>query len=53
MRALVSPSDSRIRSTEARDSSIVVYLDYQLQTIEHIQESILVFELTRSISPSS
>ena len=53
LRALVSPSDSRIRSTEAGESSIVVHPDYQLQTTEHIQEPILVSEVTGSISPSS
>ena len=53
LRALVSPSDSRIRSTEARESSIVVHPDYQLQTTEHIQEPISVSELTGSVSPSS
>ena len=53
LRALVSPSDSRIRSKKVGESYIVVHPDYQLQTIEHIQEPISIFKVTGSISPSS
>ena len=53
LRALVSTTDSRIRSKKVGESYIVVHPDYQLQTIEHIQEPISIFKVTGSISPSS
>lgn len=53
LRALVSPSDSRVGSPEARESSLIIHPDYQKQTIESIQEPISFSEVTGSISPSS
>ena len=53
LQALVSPSDNRIRSTEAESSSIIVHHDHQIPTTEHIKEPISVSEVTGSISPSS
>ena len=53
LRALVSPSDSRVGSPEARESSLIVRPDYQIQTIESIQEPISFSEVTSSIPPSS
>ena len=38
---------------EVGESSIVVHPNYQLQTIEQIQEPISVSEVTGSISPSN
>ena len=53
LRALVSSSSGRIRSTEIGNSSIVVHPDYQTPTTEYIQEPISVSEVTGYISPSS
>ena len=53
LRALVLPTENRIRSTEVGESSIIFHPDYQLQTTELIQEPISVSEVNGSISPSS
>ena len=53
LHALVSSSSGRIRSTEIGTSSIVVHPNYQTPITEHIQEPILVSEVTGSVSPSS
>ena len=53
LRALVSSSSDRIRSTKIGSSSIVVHPDHQIPTTEHIQELILVSEVTGSISTSN
>ena len=53
LRALVSSSSGRIKSTEVGTSSIVVHPGYQTPITEHIQELISVSEVTGSIYPTS
>lgn len=53
LRALVSPSDSRVGSPKAGESSLIVHPDYQIQTTKYIQEPISFSKVNGSISPSS
>ena len=53
LRALVSSSSGRIRSTEIGSSSIVIHPDHQIPTTEYIQEPISVSEVTGYVSPTS
>ena len=53
LRALVTPSDSRVRTPEDRESSLIVHPDYQFQATEHISKPISFSEVTGSISPTS
>lgn len=53
LRALVSPSHSRVGSPEAVESSLIVHLDYQVQATEYISEPISFSEVTGSFSSTS
>ena len=53
LRALVTPSDSRVGSSEEGESCLVVHPDYQVQATEYISEPISFSEVTGSISSTS
>jgi len=53
LRALVTPSDSRVGSPEDRESSLVVHPHYQVQATEYIFEPISFSEVTSSVSSTS
>jgi hypothetical protein len=53
LRALVTPSDSRVGSPEEGESSLVVHPDYQVQATEYISEPISFSEVTGSFSSTS
>ena len=53
LRALVTPTESRVGSPEAGESSFIVHPDHLVQAIEHISEPISFSEVTGSITPTS
>ena len=53
IRALVSPSDSRVGSPEAGESSLIIHPNYQAQATESISEPISFSEVTGSIYSTS
>ena len=53
LRALVTPSDSRVGSPREGESSLVVHPDYQVQPPEYIIEPVSFSEFTGSFSSTS
>ncbi|MCY6488286.1 hypothetical protein, partial [Actinobacillus pleuropneumoniae] len=53
LRALVSPSDSRVGSPDERESSLVFRPDYQVQETEYISEPISFSKVTGSFYSTS
>lgn len=50
LKALVTSSESRVGSPEARESSLVIHPDYHVPATEYISEPLSVSELTDSFS---
>ena len=53
LRALVTPKDSRVGSSEKGESSLVVYLDFSALIAYYSTQSVSVSEVTSSVSSTS